>query len=259
MHGEGAGGKILTCSRSDRGIRDQNEDACGVFSFPAKNGPIVLLAVADGLGGHPAGEIASSLAIAALNDAVSRGLEASPSPDPPALRALLAAAFDHANREVIRRSSCDPGCLGMGTTLVAAILDREGEGVAGNIGDSRAYLVGEGGILRITRDHSRVQEMVDQGLLLPGEAVSHPLRHIVTRVIGRPGDLPDLFSFSIGSSLLVLCSDGLMDGISEEELGHLSGRVRLAGLCDSLVESAREKSRDNITVVAACREREPRF
>lgn len=210
------------------------------------------MAVADGLGGHPAGEVASALAIEALRDAVCSVVSSLDTIDRSVFRQLLRTGFSHANREVIRHAAADPACLGMGTTMVAVLMDQEGEGIAGNIGDSRAYLVGEG-ITRITRDHSRVQEMMDQGLISPESAAFHPLRHIVTRILGRPEDTPDFFPFSLGDDRLILCSDGLIDGISEDELHAIVSISELSGLCVRLVEQARGRSRDNITVVAAGR------
>ncbi|MCU0631482.1 MAG: protein phosphatase 2C domain-containing protein [Methanolinea sp.] len=246
------GGEIRTCSLTVPGIRDQNEDACGVYTLTHNEGTLILLAVADGLGGHPAGEVASSLAVQSLYRTVSSGVETLRSLEATSLQPLLARGFSEANREVIRHASTDPACLGMGTTMVAALMNRDGEGIAGNVGDSRAYLFGEG-IRRITRDHSRVQEMVDQGLLPPEAAGSHPLRHIVTRVLGRPEDIPDFYPFSLGEDRLILCSDGLLDGISEQDLHSLVSRIHFSGICECLVESARAGSRDNITVVAAGR------
>lgn len=254
MNGLGdKGGIIHICSRTDQGVRDNNEDACGAFTLSRPDGPVILLAVADGLGGHPAGEVASSLAVQALHDAVFTGLPALPDTDTSSLQVLLANGFSRANSDVIRRSSTVPACQGMGTTMVAVLINERGDGICGNVGDSRAYLVKDG-IRRITRDHSRVQEMVDQGLLSPDEAGSHPLRHIVTRILGRPGDHPDFSSFTLGEGRLILCSDGLLDGISDQELCSLVTRLHFSGLCESLVESARSRSRDNITVVAAGRE-----
>lgn len=249
----GSSGKILTCFRTEKGIRDRNEDACGVFSLGSGEGSLYLLAVADGLGGHPAGEVASALAIRALHQAVSTGMNTLPDLKQSSLETILAAGFSKANWDVINHASGNPRCLGMGTTLVAALINQEGEGILGNVGDSRAYLFSKGPE-RITRDHSRVQEMVDAGILSPDEAVSHPMRHIVTRIIGRPGDLPDFYHFSMEDGTLVLCSDGLLDGMDDRELGTFARRLHIKGLCESLVEYARTRSRDNITVVAAARE-----
>ncbi len=248
------GGVIWTCSRTDPGVRDRNEDACGTFTLPHREGALYLLAVADGLGGHPAGEVASAIAISALRSAVSSTVEALEGMDVSSLQAILATGFSHANREVIRYAATTPCCLGMGTTLVAALMNGEGAGVVGNVGDSRAYLFGEGTV-RITRDHSRVQEMVDQGLISQEQAGNHPLRHIVTRIIGRTDDIPDFFPFRLKDDLLVLCSDGLVDGVSEGELQSLAGRHGSPDICERLVEYARGRSRDNITIVAAGRRR----
>lgn len=247
-----SGGTILTCSRTEKGIREKNEDACGVFSFSSGEESLFLLAVADGLGGHPAGEVASALAIRSLHQTISSGIDTLPDLEPSSLQPLLAAGFSNANWEVINHASSTPRCLGMGTTLVAALINQEGCGIAGNVGDSRAYLF-QGGGGRITRDHSRVQEMVDAGLLSRDEAAFHPMRHIVTRIIGRPGDLPDFYPFRIVDGTLLLCSDGLLDGMNDGELEDYAGRLHVSGLCESLVEYARSRSRDNITVVAAAR------
>lgn len=250
--GKDSGGTILTCSRTERGIRDRNEDACGVFSFSSGEESLFLLAVADGLGGHPAGEVASALAIRSLHQTISSGIETLPDLEPSSLQHLLAAGFSSANWEVINHASRNPRCLGMGTTLVAALMNQEGEGIVANVGDSRGYLFqGVGGM--VTRDHSRVREMVDAGLLSPDEAASHPMRHIVTRIIGRHGDIPDFYPFRLLDGTLLLCSDGLLDGTSDSELGEYAGRLHISGLCESLVEYARSRSRDNITVVAATR------
>lgn len=243
---------IVTCSRSERGVRERNEDACGIFSIPSPAGNLLLLAVADGLGGHPAGEVASTLAIRALFQSVSASADCREGEAMPPLREILATGFLHANAMVCRYSRENPSCRGMGTTLVAALLTGYGEGICGNIGDSRAYLVGRT-IRRITRDHSEVQEMVDRGLIPAEVADHHPLKNIVTRIIGRLSDTPDFFPLSLGNECLLLCSDGLLDGISEEEIPDLVRTTRFSDLCDALVAGARSRSRDNITVVAAQR------
>lgn len=250
---EGRVREIWTCSCTEKGIRERNEDSCGVFAISHAEGTLFLLAVADGLGGHPAGEVASSLAIRALYTAVTSAIESLRSIDLAFLQPVLAAGFSQANREVTHHAATVRGCEGMGTTLVAAIVNGEGDIVVGNVGDSRAYLLGEG-INKITRDHSRVQEMVDQGLVSVEEAAIHPLRHIVTRIVGRPGDFPDFYTIHLGDDLLVLCSDGLLDGISEHEMHVVAGGHRTPGICKRLVEIAKDRSRDNISVVAAgCR------
>lgn len=249
---KGCGNTIVSCSRTERGIRERNEDTCGIFSIPSPAGSLLLLAVADGLGGHPAGEVASALAVRALVESVSLGAKALVVQDGPSLRQMLATGFSHANTRVCRYPEKDPGCQGMGTTLVAALLSEQGEGVCGNVGDSRAYLVGRT-IRRITRDHSEVQELVERGLISADAAELHPLKNIVTRIIGRKGDDPDFYPISLDGDCLLLCSDGLPDGISEGEIHAIVTTTDFRGLCEALVAAARGRSRDNITVVAARR------
>jgi protein phosphatase len=252
MTGDKPGKGLCTCSSSDRGVREANEDACGIFVIPHSIGPFTLLAVADGLGGHPAGEVTSRVAVDALSSYIRIAI---PGPDPvfPALESIMEGGFQAANRAVVAEADSGNGCRGMSTTLVAALLDESGAGVVGNIGDSRAYLLGST-ICRITRDHSSVQELVDRGILTVEEARHHPLRHIVTRVVGRePPDHPDIFPIRLDNHSILLNSDGLTDGLEEQEILSLAGGIRVTAACSMLVERAKKKSRDNITVVMARR------
>jgi serine/threonine protein phosphatase PrpC len=242
---------LETCFRTEKGIRLRNEDACGVWKFSRPG--FTLLAVADGLGGHPAGDVASAVAIEELHLALESHFIDLPDPGPGALRNAMADAFSSADREVFSRGSRVPEWHGMGTTLVAALIDEEGRGIIGNLGDSRAYAVGSRGIVRLTVDHSRVMEMVARGILTYEEADRHPLKNIVTRIVGRPGDLPDFFPLQMEKDVLLLCSDGLNDGLREIEIGRVVRTTPLPRLCRALVEEALLESRDNITVVAARR------
>lgn len=240
---------LLTCQQSDRGIREGNEDACGIWKIDGPEGTFTLLAVADGLGGHPAGEVASRLALDALSQRIGAKIAGSASRSGD-MRSVMLDAFRFANSEVIRDGEDDEERLGMGTTLVAALLTPGGEVIVGNIGDSRAYLL-DGAIRRITRDHSRVQELVEAGVVTPEYADRHPMKNIVTKIIGRRGELPDIYSVSMDESRILLCSDGLFDGLSEEEIFSIAGSGTVSQACKRLVDAAKEKSRDNITVVMA--------
>ena len=241
---------LRTCSRSDPGIRQQNEDACEVCTFNHPCGMVTLLAVADGLGGHPAGEVASSLAVTTIRRVVGEGLPLIQDPGPEELMRLLATGFHEANAQILAAGARDPAREGMGTTLVAAVITDADDCVIGNIGDSRAYLVSQR-MRRVTQDHSRVQELVEEGILTPGEAERHPLKHIVTRILGRAGERPDLFACRLGSSRLMLCSDGLLDGLTEPEIHTVMRGSGIPGICDTLIGRATVKSRDNITVAVA--------
>jgi protein phosphatase len=244
--------RFHACSRSVAGVRPDNEDACEVRRISHPAGTILLLAVADGLGGHPAGEVASRLAVRTLAEIVHERLLQLREPGRESLEALMGLAFQETNRRVISAAEQEEDWQGMGTTLVAALLTGDDWCIIGNIGDSRAYRVSDR-LERLTRDHSRVQELVEEGMLSPGEAERHPLRNIVTRIIGRSGDRADITSIRLGNARILLCSDGLLDGMTEEEILALATEGTYPAVCTALVEAARSKSRDNITVVVAGR------
>ena len=241
---------LRTCSRSDPGIREQNEDACTVCTFSHACGTVTLLAVADGLGGHPAGEVASSLAVATIRRVIGEQLDHVRDLGQEVLMRMLATGFREANDQILAAGVHDPAQAGMGTTLVAALITDADDCVIANIGDSRAYLVAQR-MRRVTQDHSRVQELVEEGILTPAEAERHPMKHIVTRILGRAGERPDLFACRLAASRLLLCSDGLLDGLTEPEIHAALRGSGIPGICDTLVERARAKSRDNITVAVA--------
>ena len=241
---------LRICSRSDTGIRMENEDACGGQRYDHPLGTVALLAVADGLGGHPAGEVASALAVNTLMKVTGDQLPLLQDLGVEQMKRLMEFAFMEANKVVIAAGEHDEKCQGLGTTLVAAMVTESDGCIIGNIGDSRAYLVAQR-MHRITRDHSRVQELVEEGVLTPAEAERHPMKHIVTRVIGRRGEQPDIFTCNLGGTRLLLCTDGLIDGMSEPDILAIMRGMGIPGICDTLVEKARERSRDNITVVVA--------
>lgn len=240
---------LLTCQQTDKGIRAGNEDACGVWKINGPQGTFTLLAVADGLGGHPAGEVASQLALDTLSQQITSRITDSPHGTRD-LGSVMLDAFRSANSVVIRAGEETEGRLGMGSTLVAALVTTDGEVIVGNIGDSRAYLL-DGSIRRVTRDHSKVQELVEAGVVTPEYADRHPMKNIVTRIIGRRGELPDIYTETLGNERILLCSDGLIDGLSEDEVLSIGVGERIGEACRRLVDAAKEKSRDNITVVMA--------
>lgn len=240
---------LLTCQQTDKGIRAGNEDACGVWKIDSVEGIFTLLAVADGLGGHPAGEVASQLALDTISQQITSRIT-EPASGTGDLGSVMLDAFRFANSVVIRAGEETEGRLGMGSTLVAALVTPDGEVIVGNIGDSRAYLL-DGSIRRVTRDHSKVQELVEAGVVTPEYADRHPMKNIVTRIIGRRGELPDIYTETLGNERILLCSDGLIDGLSEEEVLSIGVGERIGEACRRLVDAAKEKSRDNITVVMA--------
>jgi protein phosphatase len=217
--------------------RRRNEDAF-VLAPP-------LFAVADGMGGAQAGEIASKLAAAALEDTDAGRLTG---PE------KVASLIQEANRRVHERSSVDPATSGMGTTMTVALVE-DGGVVIGHVGDSRAYLVRGREIEQITEDHSLVNELLKTGKLSPEEAETHPQRSVITRAVGTDPDV-DVDSFVVETQdgdVFLICSDGLTDMVDD---GHIletveQHRGNLERLTKQLVSEAnRGGGEDNITVVA---------
>jgi PPM family protein phosphatase len=226
--------------RSDVGLlREGNEDS-------AYAGPH-LLAIADGMGGHAAGEVASAVAISAL-----AGLD----DDVPGLDMLgaLADAVAKANARLHDMSAADPSVEGMGTTLTAMLWSGQRVALC-HIGDSRAYLLRDGDFLQITRDHTLVQSLLDEGRISPDEAATHPQRSLILRALDSRTDAePDLsMREALAGDRYLLCSDGLSDVVTEETLHRA-----LAGIADpdeaviQLVDLAnRAGGPDNITCIVA--------
>jgi protein phosphatase len=217
--------------------RRRNEDAY-VVAPP-------LFAVADGMGGAQAGEVASKLAAAALEETDPGTLSA-----PEKVESLI----QEANRRVHARATADPATSGMGTTMTVAIV--EGSAVTiGHVGDSRAYLVRDGELEQLTEDHSLVNELLKSGKLTPEEAETHPQRSVITRAVGTDPDV-DVDSFTIDAhegDIFLLCSDGLTDMVGDDDILDVAAKYRddLDRVTKSLVSAAnRGGGEDNITVVA---------
>jgi PPM family protein phosphatase len=204
-----------------------------------------LFCVADGMGGAQAGEVASRLAAAAVEDVVDHG--------GPSGEGRVTALIQEANRRVYERASADPTVSGMGTTMTVALVERDGVTI-GHVGDSRAYLVRDGTLTQLTEDHSLVNELVKSGRLSREEAEQHPQRSVITRALGTDPDV-DVDAFTVDAKagdLFLLCSDGLTSMVDNEEILSLLERNRadLEGATKSLLNAAnRGGGEDNITVV----------
>jgi serine/threonine protein phosphatase PrpC len=203
-----------------------------------------LFAIADGMGGAQAGEVASRLAAAALKEsgADTGGEE------------RIYDLIQEANRRVYDRSSTDPTTSGMGTTITVALV--ENRNVAfGHVGDSRAYLIRDGRMEQITEDHSLVNELMKSGKLSREEAEAHPQRSVITRALGTDPDV-DVDTFTIEAQVgdvFLLCSDGLTDMVGENEIFEVvdENRPDIDAALKALVKAAnRSGGEDNITVVA---------
>jgi len=232
--------------RSDPGRdpeKQVNEDACGRRETRLGH----LCVVCDGMGGHAAGREAAELALTTIFEVFDRAAET----DAPA--AVLRAAIEEASRRVFTMRTSEVAAGRPGSTVVAVLLHAGGTEVA-HVGDSRAYLVHEGQIFRITRDHSMVQEMVDHGLLTPEQAAHHPDANRITRALGMGADVevevrPQPVAHVTGDAFL-LCSDGLCDLVQDEEIFAIVGSEPPAQAVGKLVDLANARGgHDNITVI----------
>lgn len=224
-------------SRTDVGcVRDHNEDSL-VVAPP-------LFAVADGMGGHAAGEVASEIAVNVLAELAPKDLDG----------AALEHAVEEANHEIIRAARDGRGREGMGTTLTACMLENERLIIA-QVGDSRAYLLHHGKLQQLTRDHSLMADMIEAGQLTPEEARHHPQRSVITRALGSdPNTRPDMYEINVetGDRLLV-CSDGLSSMIEDEQIEAVMRRVPDPQRCASQLvnEAIAAGGHDNVTVIVS--------
>ncbi len=226
-------------------VRHGNEDA--FLLDPARG----IFLVADGMGGHAAGEIASSLAASTAAEVLSRAVDSGHGGD--ALLEALREAF-HAAQERIARCCRDrPRTRGMGTTLTVCLLTPDGTCRLGHVGDSRAYRLRHGEFEQLTVDHTWVQREVDAGRLPPTATHRHPLSHVLTRVlIAEVREDPDLLTLTLQpDDLLLLASDGLTGMLEEAEIASLlAQRLPLSELTQVLIAEANARGGvDNITVV----------
>jgi PPM family protein phosphatase len=203
-----------------------------------------LFAIADGMGGAQAGELASSLAAGAVRDDDVGGVSG---------ERRVGELIQEANRRVYQRSSQDAAASGMGTTMTVALV--EDAAVAfGHVGDSRAYLIRDGRLEQLTEDHSLVAELVRSGKLSPEEAGTHPQRSVITRALGTDPDVdPDTFSVPTQpGDLFMLCSDGLTSMVEDEAIlqGVEKNRDDLQTAVKALIRAANKGGgEDNITII----------
>ena len=229
-------------ARSDIGKRVHNEDS---YLMPEKEGFPMLFAVADGMGGHAAGAVASNLLVENL-----KGFDQTALPDLPLEELRL--AIEQANRNVFQEAEQDRSLRGMGTTLVAAFL-LGNKYIAANVGDSRMYCFDGETLETVTIDHSLVEQLVRTGAITREEARIHPQRNIITRAVGvSPMVDVDLFEREWKpGDILLLCSDGLHGALETDDfISVLSSSRSLETKCDLLVQIALDNgSTDNITVL----------
>lgn len=229
-------------TRTDTGRqRSHNEDAVTAVKIDG----VGLIAVADGMGGHAAGDVASQRTLSTLKERLRTTTSD--------WKVALASGITAANTAV--RSHPDAGGdRGMGTTLVAAVINKQ-EAIIANVGDSRAYHIGDN-IVQVTTDQSLVQQLVEAGHITEAEAETHPQRNVVSQAIGTNEDIdPDFYEHTVSGTLL-LCSDGLSEEVSDEQIYRtVTNATSLSAAADNLIAQANNNGgSDNITVALATTE-----
>jgi len=235
--------RYTSAGRTDVGVvRSGNED-----SFLLEPGQGVFI-VADGMGGHAAGEVASDMAVRivgkALHNVVGR--------EDDDAAGVIREAIIEANGEIFRRTLVEEEKRGMGTTTTAMIINGP-HYIIGQVGDSRAYVLRDGELLQLTKDHSYVQEQVDAGYLTPQQARTHPYSNVITRCVGANADVaPDTYIGTVRlGDMYLLASDGLTGMLEDDELlSIMLAQTSPGALVDTLVaEANRRGGLDNVTVI----------
>lgn len=235
---------MRTFSMTDKGkTREMNQDYVFVSEQPVGNLPNLFI-VADGMGGHNAGDYASRYAV----EVIAREIEHSGQQAP---AAIFETAVECANQELMAKAEEDVQLAGMGTTAVLATLQGEQLWIA-NVGDSRLYIINDE-IRQITRDHSLVEEMVRRGELEKEEARIHRNKNIITRAIGATEDVvADIFEVDLQKEdQILMCSDGLTNMIEDEEIRKIvKSRGKIEKRVEKLIECANQNGgKDNISVI----------
>lgn len=221
-------------------IRKLNEDSAGWLEGDG----FALFVVCDGMGGHNAGEVASEMALKTIRDSFGAGLSALPD-------LQLKKAVESANKAIYGMSATDNHLKGMGTT-VSAVLSEHGRVHVAHVGDSSVYRIREHSIVKLTKDHSLVQALVDMGTITAEEAKHHSNKNIITRAVGTNEEVEiDLHTLeSKPGDTYLLCTDGLTDYISEDEILEVSKKGENGNSLKHLVSIAKERGgKDNITLL----------
>lgn len=239
---------MIIANRTDIGrVRQVNEDSLWVEHLPSG---VVAAVVADGMGGHLAGEVASRMTVDSLQASISHAATGMTDEE---CEAMLQSAVKQANEVVYTTASSNEQYSNMGTTVIIALVEGE-RAVIAHVGDSRVYKANSDGLVQLTDDHTLVNELVKSGQITPEEAAVHPRRNVIMRAVGTDPEVSaDVSVYSLTpSDILLLCSDGLTDMVSHDQMLEtlLTETLDLDGKTERLVSLALHAGGDdNITVV----------
>jgi len=232
--------------KSDVGkVRSNNEDA---FYFPKEKGAFPeLYIVADGMGGHMGGEIASEIAVNEVSAYINSNL--SPDSDSQEVKQILESSIISANDKILSFAVKNSMYAGMGTTITIALF-HNGSLYIGHVGDSRAYRIRENRIEQLTKDHSLVWQWAQEGRITMEEAESHPLKNIITKALGEKRIEPDIMEFDLkDNDIIILCSDGLTNMLKDDIIKNIALSFEPEEAVLKLIEQANSNGGlDNITV-----------
>ena len=226
-------------------VREKNEDCMIVI----ENDNLLLAAVADGMGGHRSGQKASRICCdeAKLHFDLING-----SPDTSALKEIMQNIFKHSSDKIIKESEKMEISDGMGTTLNILIMDKtSGETIIGNVGDSRTYIISSKKISQITKDHTLVQTLIDEGTISIEESSDHPQKNILTKAVGINSEIsPDIYEIKVqDDDIILICSDGLTEYLKDEEIMSFVDEKKEDTAKILIKEANNRGGSDNITVV----------
>lgn len=227
---------------SDTGnFREINEDYIGCYEETEKK----IYVVADGMGGHNAGEVASKIAVEKTIEYIKCFFDSSEREN------LIKEAVKIANKHIFDLSQKDSTLKGMGTTLTACLV-YDTEMVVANVGDSSCYVLKQDGLQKVTKDHSLVQQLIDIGSITEEEALRHPNKNIITRALGTEEEVDvDIFKLDLREiEKVILCTDGLTNMVSKSEIQDILSNSSSEESCKKMVELSKLKGgKDNISVI----------
>ena len=243
---------IYNCDSHVGNVRKNNEDYCMGEIIQTENDCIGIFALADGMGGHKKGEVASKIAVESIIDFLKENISSSGGIKMDYLDDVIKQGYNYANQKIYAKSKEDISCEGMGTTLVVAVVYKD-DVIIANVGDSRCYLLHNDNLKKVTKDHSVVEELVNANLITEEEARVHPRRNQITRAMGAEEIIiVDIFREKIEKNdMLLLASDGLTGSVEDKDIKNIILQNKdIKDICTDLINEANNNSgKDNISVI----------